>query len=298
MDAGQFDRWTKVFAAGARGGGPCGPWRGRRSGSGWRAGARCQPRPSAPLVKAPGVTTGSCCLSIQVCCIRDHGSQQCCTKGAHVCDAAKGCLLACPSGQEKCGDYCCLKGEFCSTQAMACIAPLVCPDGRAQCGGACCQAGETCHPLTKTCLAAIRGCQRPLALVSPPQTPVNPTCPERTKNCGGVCVDLKIDAKNCGACGHACASGEKCVGGNAARFGFSALSAVRRRRTAARRARFANSITAARAIRSARCATRGVFGRVCVCSSRRRTTSLWARAATCAIPATRQNATTILSCRA
>ncbi len=36
-------------------------------------------------------------------------------------------------------------------------------------------------------------------------------CEGATVDCGGACVDTRIDASNCGACGETCASGEVCV---------------------------------------------------------------------------------------
>src|SRR3954462_4977762 len=38
-------------------------------------------------------------------------------------------------------------------------------------------------------------------------------CTGTTTACGGACVDLKSDARNCGACGTACASDESCSNG-------------------------------------------------------------------------------------
>ena len=37
--------------------------------------------------------------------------------------------------------------------------------------------------------------------------------------CGAKCIDLTVDAKNCGMCGHACAAGETCKGSVCSCFG-------------------------------------------------------------------------------
>ena len=41
-------------------------------------------------------------------------------------------------------------------------------------------------------------------------------CPLPQTICGGACVDLGVDAKNCGACGHVCAPTEQCSAGSCA----------------------------------------------------------------------------------
>ncbi len=39
------------------------------------------------------------------------------------------------------------------------------------------------------------------------------SCADGQSNCGGVCVDTQINPNNCGACGNACAPGERCAAG-------------------------------------------------------------------------------------
>jgi hypothetical protein len=41
-------------------------------------------------------------------------------------------------------------------------------------------------------------------------TPIPKLCPAGTTGCSGTCVDLNVDAGNCGSCGNACASGGFC----------------------------------------------------------------------------------------
>jgi hypothetical protein len=43
--------------------------------------------------------------------------------------------------------------------------------------------------------------------------PPHPTCPVSQAACGAMCADLHSDARNCGACGHACAPGSACRAG-------------------------------------------------------------------------------------
>ena len=41
----------------------------------------------------------------------------------------------------------------------------------------------------------------------------NAHCPPAFKVCAGACTDVKVDSKNCGACGTACKAGESCAAG-------------------------------------------------------------------------------------
>src|SRR5439155_23743754 len=38
-------------------------------------------------------------------------------------------------------------------------------------------------------------------------------CPPGTTNCGGACVNLQTDARNCGTCGTTCGAGQACCNG-------------------------------------------------------------------------------------
>jgi hypothetical protein len=44
------------------------------------------------------------------------------------------------------------------------------------------------------------------------ESPDSPACPTGTERCGGACVDTRADARHCGGCGLACATGEYCNG--------------------------------------------------------------------------------------
>jgi hypothetical protein len=80
-----------------------------------------------------------------------------------------------------------------ATGTDACVPPF---DTNAQCGSCTtsCAAADTCKPVDGgfACM---------------------PRCAPPTEYCAGVCVDLKTDPDNCGACGRFCASG-LCTGGS------------------------------------------------------------------------------------
>ena len=70
-----------------------------------------------------------------------------------------------------------------------------CPKHRVSCHGTCCPKGEICLP--------------------PKHHGGHPHCgcPAHHSRCAGKCVNTHSDARNCGACGHHCGSGEVCSSG-------------------------------------------------------------------------------------
>lgn len=70
-----------------------------------------------------------------------------------------------------------------------------CPHHRVRCHGTCCPAGEVCLPPRR------KGGKRRCG------------CPDHKRRCSGRCVNVHDDVRNCGTCGHACASGQVCANG-------------------------------------------------------------------------------------
>ncbi|HEU0115099.1 MAG TPA: hypothetical protein VFQ80_10505 [Thermomicrobiales bacterium] len=72
-------------------------------------------------------------------------------------------------------------------------------DGKARCS--CKPEGETCDGPSQCCGGLCRN-------------GVCTACPGDLTACNGNCVDLQTDDRHCGSCEHACADGQRCVGGN------------------------------------------------------------------------------------
>lgn len=71
--------------------------------------------------------------------------------------------------------------------------------------------GEEDTPPPPTATAKPTATARPTAK---PTSNANAPCPGPglTRRCGGVCVNIQTDDRNCGSCGHACGSGKHCDG--------------------------------------------------------------------------------------
>lgn len=68
------------------------------------------------------------------------------------------------------------------------------------------------------CLEKICRSQASLTTGSPNEGKCAQACaPDRKLCCGTSCVDPASDVQNCGACGHACPTGESCLGGTCTR---------------------------------------------------------------------------------
>jgi uncharacterized protein YkwD len=158
-----------------------------------------------------GTCSGGTCMTA---CTPSCGSSVCgddgCGGSCGTCGAGRSCMAgacACASGRTDCGGSCidttsdpshcggcgntCAPGEACSGGTCACTpscAGRTC--GGDGCGGSCgtCSADRVCSSGACACTGAL-------------------------DDCGGACVDVRIDAANCGACGNTCASGEVCTGG-------------------------------------------------------------------------------------
>lgn len=102
-----------------------------------------------------------------------------------VSDASAPTDSGCPAGQRFCDGRCVAVGPF----TNACD-----PCGLPCCAGNLCSVGR-CYP---GCAAGTTACPNP----NP-----SPSCS------GGVCRNLVVDPANCGRCGNACPTGQRCVDG-------------------------------------------------------------------------------------
>ena len=119
------------------------------------------------------------------------------------------------------GNAACAPGKvMCGTQ---CVNLSINLRNCGACGQAC-QAGQTCS--AGVCSGAANGTRAGNANVNGKNNGarknsgagnVNATCAPGKTMCGGQCVNFSINPKNCGACGHACQTGQKCVVGQCSR---------------------------------------------------------------------------------
>jgi plastocyanin len=145
---------------------------------------------------------GACTIGRTCCgtaCVDLNADQNHCGSCGTTCPVGRPCTAGtciaddCPGGQF-CGGVCVRT----STDSANCGA----------CGQRCC-AGNVC--IAGTCTVSC--------------SPGNVACPSPILSCrGSFCANPAIDAANCGACGHACATGEACLAGACRGPGFTALA--------------------------------------------------------------------------
>jgi hypothetical protein len=137
-----------------------------------------------------------------------------CDAGGPTPTACNGSCTSLAADTKNCGacGKACLAGQVCSQGSCAgsCASPLK------ECCGACvdvttdalhCGDCGSCDPNTVTsrnCVAQGLKCSGGTCVAR---------CPAGTTDCGGSCVDVTKDAKNCGACGTLCVAGEVCASG-------------------------------------------------------------------------------------
>jgi hypothetical protein len=124
---------------------------------------------------------------------------ECVADGSECAQTGTG---ACCSGQP------CNADGFCGTCTLfggTCNSDAECCSGGQYGAALCCFDGVS---LTTRCTDVTN-----IGFVCPgePQGPV--TCAAGLTDCGGECVDLTINAGNCGACGNSCGLGGACMGG-------------------------------------------------------------------------------------
>ncbi len=168
----------------------------------------------------------------------DCASGQRCTAG--MCTTSGGC----PAGTTACGGACvnlasdarncgacgssCAAGQACVMGAcrssMCSPSPERCNGRDDDCDGAIdesdpmspiCASGQTCR--AGACVAS-GSCSVDSDCASGQRCTAGMCttsggCPAGTTACGGACVNLASDARNCGACGSSCAAGQACVMG-------------------------------------------------------------------------------------
>ncbi|MGC3997319.1 MAG: hypothetical protein QM767_07355 [Anaeromyxobacter sp.] len=99
----------------------------------------------------------------------------------------------------------------CSTASFATLC-----DGMA-CGGLGCGACDdrqaACDPATWTCADYCMTAQHCDGSTYTNPLGYSQVCTEGASNssCGGACVDTRVNPDNCGTCGHACATGQRCA---------------------------------------------------------------------------------------
>lgn len=139
---------------------------------------------------------GKVCSAGQSC---NDGVCSTCAKG--VAECASGCAIL-SSDNNNCG----MCGKACGAGALCMGGVCSCAPGDLSCGGACVAANDpkNCGQCGVDCVALGQVCSA---------TGCSATCEGTATNCEGSCADLQTDARNCGACGMACAPGQACSAG-------------------------------------------------------------------------------------
>jgi hypothetical protein len=195
------------------------------------------PRPSGPSGVSCGsgfCDAGKVCAAADLCCDPSHPQacgNRCCLAGASTSDGGG---VACPAGENLCGEVCC--GPYVECAGNACAPQCPDPGFPTSCDPSCCATGVACqggtcqcpteHPVPCTdgtcCLAGATcgndGCECP-----PRQARCGDLCCGIGQNClGGLCVGTgcrpscagrQCGGDDCGGSCGTCPAGTQCANG-------------------------------------------------------------------------------------
>ncbi len=138
-----------------------------------------------------------------------------CTRAGGVCYSGRSCSSigrAAVNGGSGCGTaelICCSPGAGASTATATTTQAATATQTTSSCVGlsisACNSRSSDCYWSNNNCLP--RAAATSTASITQTQAP---TCQTGQTLCSGVCRDTRYDARNCGSCGNACPSGQRC----------------------------------------------------------------------------------------
>jgi hypothetical protein len=208
MDASTFDRWVAAVAH-----------RGTRRTTlrllGTALLGGLLPRSKSELARAAQIVVGPPAEGTILTCA-DAGLTDCggvCVDALSDGDNCGGCGVVCGPGSSCASGVCLLTAPPAGVSLIDCAA-----QGLTDCGGFCTNLSSD----ASNCGACGNACPAqhgPYGLIDASWSCQGGVCVEAScaakglTDCGGFCIDLAVDAANCGACGNSCALGGYCQGG-------------------------------------------------------------------------------------